>query len=197
MTAHFVPILTNRLHMNSETKFRSLPIGGFLCLPFVLGLMTSVHAFEGRLTAVLTRGGERQTIIYTVGTNTLRIERNETDRPYARNLIALDTGDVTLLFPHNRSFIRLKSPVENAMSGGGLPMALPAGGLLPGIGPRSGHAAPGASLPPAGIGPTNLPGRPDFPKLQMSQLPHAPGLPAGMGAGAWEREFPAECRPCR
>lgn len=169
--------------MNSETKFRSLPIGGFLCLPFALGLMTSARAFEGRLTAALTRGGETQTFTYTVGTNTLRIERNEKDRPYAGNLIALDTGDVTLLFPHNRSFVRLKSPGGNAVSGGGLPMSLPAGGLPPGIGPQSGHAVPGAFIPPTSIGPTNLPGMPNLPKPRMPQVPNAPGLPAGMGTG--------------
>jgi hypothetical protein len=156
----------------------------FLILTAPLGLVVcSAAAFEGRLTATLTRGGETQTFTYTVGTNTLRIERNEKDRPYAGNLIALDTGDVTLLFPHNRSFVRLKSQGENALPSGGLPMSLPAGGLPPGIGPQSGHAVPGAPIPPASIGPTNLPGMPDLPQRQMPQVPNAPGLRAGMGTG--------------
>lgn len=152
----------------------------FLTVP--LGLVVgSAAAFEGRLQATLTRGGETQTFTYTVATNTLRIERNETDRPYTRNLIALDTGDVTLLFPHNRSFIRLKSQGGNAVSGGGLPMSLPAGGLPPGIGPQPGYAVSGAAMPPTSIGPTNLPGMPDLPQRQMPQVPNAPGLFAGMG----------------
>ncbi len=59
----------------------------------------SAFAFERHITASQNRNGDIQTIFYTVGTNALRIERGETNRPHARNLIALDTGAVTLLFP--------------------------------------------------------------------------------------------------
>jgi hypothetical protein len=62
-------------------------------------ILHSAFAFEGHITASQNRNGDIQTIFYTVGTNALRIERGETNRPYARNLIALDTGAVTLLFP--------------------------------------------------------------------------------------------------
>ncbi|MES2920406.1 MAG: DUF4412 domain-containing protein [Verrucomicrobiota bacterium] len=145
---------------------RSLLLGALLYPSLALGLITAASAFEGRITAALTRGGEIQTFTYTVGPGTLRIERSETDRPYPGNLIALESGNVTLLFPHNRSFIRLKSPGGNAMPGG-LPMSLPAGG------------------PPPGIGPTNLPGMPDLPKPQMQQMP------AGVGAGIPGGAMPA------
>ena len=72
----------------------------------VLNLQPSTTlAFEGRITATLTRGGETQTLLYTVGTNQLRIERSEADRPYAKNIVSLDPGATTILFPHNRSFV--------------------------------------------------------------------------------------------
>jgi hypothetical protein len=66
-------------------------------------------AFEGRISATLTRGGETQTLLYTAATNQLRIERRETDHPYARDIVDRETGAVTLVFPHNRSFVRLKT----------------------------------------------------------------------------------------
>lgn len=142
----------------------SLLIGSCLYPSFALGLITSAHAFEGRITAALTRSGESQTFTYTVGTNALRIERNETDRPYPGNLVPLKTGDITLLLPHNRSFIRLKAPSESVMPGA-LPMSLPGGGL------------------PPGLGPTNLPFMPNLPNPQMPQMPAAPPMPTGFGTG--------------
>ena len=118
----------------------------------------SVHAgvFEGRVTASQTRGSEVQTYSYTISTNRLRIERGETDWPHAKNLIALDTGAVTLLFPHNRSFIRQPAATENAA-----PVGIPA---------MSVPAAP----PPMNFGPTNLPGMPTPPPM--------PAMPNGMAA---------------
>ena len=142
----------------------SLLVAGLFHLPLALGLVTSAHAFEGRITAALTRGGETQTFTYTVGTSTLRIERNETDRPYPGNLVALETGTVTLLFPHNRSFIRLKPPSANATPSS-VPMTLPAGRLPPGIGPTT--------LPP-----TRDSSLPQIPR--MPAAPHGAGMPAGL-----------------
>jgi hypothetical protein len=126
--------------------------------------------FTGRLEAVLVRGGQTQTFITTAGTNCLRLERAETDRPYARNLIQRDTGERTLLFPNNRSFMRLPlnrgtgvSPVQ--------PPALPPHNFPApaGLGPQGG--VPSA---PASIGPTNLP-----------RIPAPPAMPAmpAMGGG--------------
>jgi len=76
-------------------------------------LLTPALAFEGRINAVLTRGGGTQTILYTVGTNQMRIERGETNWPYAKNFINLDDGAVTILFPHIRSCVRLKPDAED------------------------------------------------------------------------------------
>ena len=130
-------------------------------------------AFEGRIVSALTRGGESQSFLCTVGTNTLRLQRRETDRPYAVNLVDRATGGMTLLFPHNRSFVRLKSQTENSST---TPPGFPAMPVLPaGIGPQT--QKPSAPPAPANIGPTNLPGLPEMPKL-----PGPPGgLPPGVG----------------
>ena len=148
----------------------------------------SASAFVGRLTVTLTRGGQTQNFIYTAGTNALRIERGETDWPHARNLVDRQTGAVTLLFPHNRSFVRLKSSDANTAAPGPAMPGMPPGGLPPGIGPQAGATpgipampAPPTGLPP-GIGPTNLPGMPAPPQMPvMPQMPAVSGNP-GMGS---------------
>ena len=70
--------------------------------------------FTGQIRATLARGGDAQQLITTAGTDCLRMERAETDRPYARNLIDRRTGEVTLLYPHNRSFMRLSNNTASA-----------------------------------------------------------------------------------
>lgn len=70
---------------------------------------TTAFAFEGRITVAISSGGETQTLLYTVGTNNMRIECVDTNLPHARNIVGLDSGAVTILFPHNRSFVRLKN----------------------------------------------------------------------------------------
>ena len=144
----------------SANSFMKIP------LPLLIALLSTINsqlstafAFEGRLRATLTRGGEVETFLYTVGTNQLRIECGETDFPHAKNLVNLDTGAITLLFPHNRSFVRLKS------EGAHMPTRVP------------------ADAPSAGIGPTNLPGAPAPPTMpQMPQLPQMPAAGGGMPA---------------
>ncbi|MCS7337511.1 MAG: DUF4412 domain-containing protein [Verrucomicrobiae bacterium] len=158
-----------------------------LALLAASGILPSASAFEGRIRAAVTRGDETQTWLYTVGTDCLRIERGETNWPHAINLIALGTGEITLVFPHNRSFVRLRSVAAGVPPAG-------EGGILP---PESERRFPQATgrgvqnkpgtipdttvgmMPPAipvTIGPTNLPGAPSMPAL-----PQMPQLPAGVG----------------
>ena len=139
----------------------------------VFFILRNAFAFEGSIEAILTRNGDVRTFVYTGGTNLLRIERGESDRPYARNILNRDTGELTLLFPHNRSFVRLKPQAETSSATRPGVLAMPA--MPPGVGPRTQLA----SAPPASvaIGPTNLPGMPD-----LSQMPTLPaGLPPGVG----------------
>ena len=147
--------------MKTRTQILVLAVA----LPAALGVVAGpACAFEGRLQATLTRGGQTQTFFYTIGTNYVRIERSETDWPHARNIFNLQTGDLTLLFPHNGSYVRLKASRPNtAPQVPGLP--LPPGGLPPGVGPQ-----PQAATPP------KVPARP--------ALPNMPGPPPGTGPQA-------------
>ena len=140
---------------------RSRLLGLAAILLAAFSFQHSASAFEGRISATLTRGGETQTFLYTVGTNQLRIERGETNWPHAKNILTLDTGARTLSFPHNRSFVRLKPATENASAH---PPGFPGmtASLPPGIGPQAAPdvtpGAAGISSIPTGIGPTNLTG---------------------------------------
>src|SRR6516162_8634047 len=147
--------------------------------PLVLSFhfsIASAGAFEGRMSVTLTRGGKTQTLLYTVGTNQLRIECSQAERPYAKDIVSLDTDALTLLFPHNRSYVRLKDAGAHA------PSPVPPSALFPGVGPgahpnaRDQHALP---LPPKNIDGTNLPVMPPMP-----QMPSLPQMPPGVGPRA-------------
>src|SRR5204862_6414202 len=64
--------------------------------------------FEGRIAAVMSKGNETVPIAYTVGTNMLRIESTGSNQLSPVDILDLQSGTLTLLFRHNRSFVRLK-----------------------------------------------------------------------------------------
>ena len=132
-------------------------------------ILHSAFAFEGRITAALTRGGQTTSLLYTAGTNFLRVEVTASDRPNPVDIVDLQSGEMTLLFPNNRSFVRLKAAAENAAAA---PSGFPA--LPPGVGPQ-----PQSPTAPPSIGPTNLPGMPAPPAMpQMPAMPNMPRSPA-------------------
>ncbi len=106
----------------------------FWALILTLGHPLSAFAFEGRIDVSVTQSGQALDQLYTARTNCLRVEITETNRPYARDIVNLQTGDVTLIFPHNRTFIRLNAASENGRQP--LPGAPGPGGLPPGVGPQ-------------------------------------------------------------
>ena len=146
-------------------------------------LAFSAAAFEGRITAASTRGGQATALLYTVGTNSLRLEVTGSDRPNPVDVLDLRTGTLTLLFPHNRSFVRLP-PASGPASASPPGFAPPPASLSPGIGPQTGPPAPPA--PPPGFPPTGLPSGVG-PQAQMSNAPGFPAMPQmpstpGMGS---------------
>jgi hypothetical protein len=161
----------------------------FTGLLLMMAATSRAATFEGRIVATQNRGGDVQTLRYTIGTNYLRIARGETNRPHARNIFNLQTGDLALVFPHNRSYVRLKPGVGSfaltrpGPPAGGTPnaplmltmpvapgnqgmssrptMPAPPGGLPPGIGPQAG-APPGAP---------SMPGMPGMGAMPMIPMP--------------------------
>ncbi len=144
----------------SARKWRWLIALGLVCGPAQL---QPARGFEGRITAVLTRGGVTQTWVYTVRGVELRIERAETNWAHGVNLVRLDSEERTLVFPHNRSFVRLKAaehrPLPSEATPGGSQPTLPSppsgiGAIpRPPVGPPPGAGSPFGGAPPAGVGP--------------------------------------------
>jgi hypothetical protein len=90
----------------------------------------STFAFEGRITAALTRGGRATPLLYTAGTNCLRVEVTASDRPNAVDLLDLPSGELTLLFPNNRRFVNAAAvpqmpAMPNLPTAGGMPAIPP------------------------------------------------------------------------
>ena len=148
-------------------------------------MLHSAFGFEGRINAVMTLFNQSHALLYTVDTNFVRVEMTATNRPNPVDILDRNTGELTLLFPNNRSFVRLKNE-------GGAGSPLPAVGALgetrptvpqmpPGVGPQT-QSPPS---PPMNIGPTNLPGMPAMPAMPNMpappSMPAIPNMPPGVG----------------
>jgi len=148
-----------RFAISINMKF-NLPLTAAVSSFFILH---SAFAFEGRIQVTLTRGGQPAALLYTAGTNCLRVENTATNWPNPVDLLDRNSGALTLLFPNNRSFVHLPPAADaiNAPAPGAMPMPMPPGGLPPGVGPQAGIPSPSAPAMP-----------------QMPPMPAAGGMPA-------------------
>jgi Domain of unknown function (DUF4412) len=133
-----------------------------------LGWTGTAHAFEGTIQAELIRGSKTNMLLYTVGMNQMRIAVTSTNWPNPIDIVDLQSGQLTLVYPHNRSFVRLNPATQDASA--------PPPRFPPGIGPQT----PATALSPAPIGPTNLPGM-SAPRPLPAMPPPPAGLPPGIG----------------
>ena len=145
-------------------------------------LLSTASAFEGRIHVVTKQGSETTPLLYTIGKNQLRIEVIATNQPHPVDIVELSSGALMLVFPHNRSFVRLKPAAENtlALSPGLPPMPVPAG-----IGPQSAPPPGAPAMPqmpappvgsPPGVGPhSQFVGAPTLPA--MPAMPAMPMMP--------------------
>jgi hypothetical protein len=140
------------------------------CVTF---LASTAVAFEGRIYVVMTQGNETNALLYTVGTDSLRVELTATNWPNSVDILDRKSGALTLLFPNNRSFVHLMPATDAATTTvpGAPNMPMPPGGLPPGIGPQS---APVASSMPAM---PNMPALPPDISLQTQVNPNMPAMP--------------------
>ena len=142
-------------------------------------MLHSAFGFEGRINAVMTWFNQSHALLYTMNTNFVRVEMTATNWPNPVDILDRNTGELTLLFPNNRSFVRLKPAAENPSA---TPPGFPAMPLMPpGIGPQT-RSSPS---PPRTIGPTNLQGMPAMPAMPNMpappQMPAVPNMPARVG----------------
>jgi hypothetical protein len=128
-------------------------------------LASSAAAFEGRINMAITHGNQTDILLYTVGTNFLRVEMTATNWPNPVDILDLNSGELTLLFPNNRSFVRLKPVVENSTAPPGFPQTPSAPNLPPGVGPPS---TPGAPAMPGMSG--GIPAMPMMPPPMMEKM---------------------------
>lgn len=140
----------------------------------------------------------------------MRVEMLDTNFPHAIDVVDVSSGQVTLVMPMNRTFMRFK---PGAAGAAGMPPGFSGapGALPPGIGPQRQPGGPGGPpqppRPPAGIGPTNLPGFPAMPvmpappdpvppsvgpQFQGAAAPGAPPLPMGPPGGGLELQATGE-----
>ena len=135
--------------MINKTIRRSSQVLEFAALALAATLMrqpASAQAFEGRIHATITQGNQNQAMLYTVGTNYLRVELTATNWPNPVDILDRQAGALTLLFPHNRSFVRLKPVVDNSPAPPGFPQMH--GGVPPVAGSQP--QPPGAPPMPTG-----------------------------------------------
>ena len=115
----------------------------------VATIAANANAFEGTIDLVTTQDGATTSLRYTVSVDFLRIEVLAGVVPQAINVANRKSGVLTIIYPNNHSFVRLKPPaVSSASTPTGLPATpAPADGLRPGPAPP-GPGRPGAPSAP-------------------------------------------------
>jgi hypothetical protein len=126
-----------------------------------VALTTAAVAFEGRINVVVIQGNQTNALLYTVGTDSLRVEMTATNWPNPVDVLDRNSGTLTLLFPNNRSFVHLKSATDAATVG--------APGM-PGI-PAPIGAGPDRPPIPPGVGPQAQSGMSSMPPMPMPMMP--------------------------
>ena len=171
-------------------SFRALSLALIVSLSGISTVIAeSSKLFEGRIEIVATQGGESVRLLYTAGKDFLRVETSGSDRPNPIDIVDLKSGALTIVFPHNRSFVRMKSAVAGTADPGQTkdteprsvtspviptmpPIPTPPGGLPPGVGP------PPFGIPSGGpnIGAGRLPALPNPAVPAMPPMPMIPSM---------------------
>jgi hypothetical protein len=142
----------------------------------VAAIVSTANAFEGKIEATVTQGSETTPLLYTVAANFLRIEVAGTNSPNPIDIVDLKSGALTLVFPHNRSFVRLKSAVAGVADLGQTKINEPrpaTAATIPtppaGIGPQS-QGATASNIPPMPMPPSQGYGAPGMPPMMSEKI---------------------------
>jgi hypothetical protein len=180
----------------------AISLGAFLTPGFA---GDKAPTFEGTVSATLTRAGiEPAHFVFTRKGNQLRIE-NTTNKLEAINIIDLEAKKLTIIYPHNTTFVHVDLAKVSAQPGPPpVPPRFPspptvnashppspgygATGSGPAVTPPA-HIGPNISPPPGFPTPPPMPSVPQMPNpaaagppMSMPQMPNNPGAP-GMGMG--------------
>ena len=124
---------------------------------FCLYFTSSASAFEGCIVAEMTRGGQTETLLYTVSADFARVEiTGATNLPMPVDILGVKSGQLTLLFPQNGSFVRLPAvrsntpaagpPVRIMAPGPGALPSMPAVSMMPAMPMMPGRPMPGQKM---------------------------------------------------
>ncbi len=155
-----------------------LPLSLFLLL-LASPLLANEDKFEGGVSATLTRAGTAAThFVFTRKGNLLRIE-NTDNKLEPVNIIDLEARKLTIVYPHNTTFVRVG--LVAGSDAGRTPLPNPTL-TLPGSSPPAttpAHVGPGITPPPGFPTPPPMPSMPQLPRNPAA----GPG-PPGMGMPA-------------
>jgi len=98
-----------------------------VALAFVVHSALAGEPFTGRIEATVTRGTEQTRLLYTIGADALRLEVLEAKTPTPVDLVDLKSGVLTIVFPHNSSFMRARRGSVAPRPGPPTPPAMPSG----------------------------------------------------------------------
>lgn len=160
----------------------------------------AASAFEGSIRAVGGPAGAPADLLYTVGTNFMRVEMTATNFPHAIDVVDLRSGEITLIQPLNDTFVRFTPGAPRAFvppphahhPGGGAQVQAPSRPLV-GIGPTNFAGMPGMPVPPnglpPGIGPQAHANNPPSVSARPS-MPEMPMPPGGLPPGSRPQAHP-------
>ena len=165
----------------------------FFAALWLICFAVQIHAaepdrkFEGTVKATLTRAGTPPTeFLFTRKADQLRIEDAARNKPEPVNLVALASGKLTVIFPHNSTFVL---PDKTQPPAPPMPPNFPAPPNIPAapIGARTGPAIPPPGFPsppatpavPFGGSPNGAGGPP---ALSLPMMPPMPAMPGAFGA---------------
>jgi hypothetical protein len=154
--------------------------------------------FEGTISATVTRAGsEAAHFVFTRKRNLLRAE-NTANRLEPINIVDLDAKRLTIVYPHNTTFVKVDLEEASANSGNASRhnqwlAGIPSPPAMPPT-PNKGHIGPNVSgLPshPSGFrSPAPMPSMPGMPLPNQAGstaaapgIPPIPSLPPGVGPG--------------
>ena len=164
-----------------------------LCFAAQMQAAEQDRKFEGTVKATLLRAGTPPTeFLFTRKDNQLRIEDAATNKPEPVNLVDLASGKLTIIFPHNSTFVQV-GPTKTPAPPGAPPPPPPNFPTPPNIPAAPIGAGPGPAIPPPPGFPSPPPmpavpfgGSPNgaggSPALPMPMMPPMPAMPGASGA---------------
>jgi hypothetical protein len=146
--------------------------------------------FEGTVAVTEMRGGVSTQTIYTRKGDQLRIENPDKSKPEPINIVDLAAKKLTIVYPHNSSFVVVDLATRPSVAGVGDPGGSAPGASMP-VGPGStipattlAQVGPAISPPPGFPSPPPMPSMPPMPNnLMASGMPKMPLGGAPIGAG--------------